>query len=650
MHIRECTISNITSYRNSTTLKFSPKLNIFIGPNGGGKTNAIQALWLPLQRFLFSQYQINIDDPKAKKIDTRDQMKGRYEQDLQAHDIDKDTELNIVIATDSADASNIGLIKKYMDELKSEFLPDYFSELEKISDEHINDIQEGCDISFSVVNGRLTLPPVDSLESRFLSYCRVINMVSRTRNRELSSQINNPVFFLQSLRQSTVGYSIGIAGVQHQSLHENLNNIISSGGTGISQLASQHFGLLMQNAVDKSSKSIGDVAQALFDAEPDVMLFRNYLGLLSYEWNLVQRSYQFGNYVSEYKKEGVIIEPNKFSSGEKEIISFLDAIISTKVSNGIVLIDEPELHLHPRWQSILLDLIQVFSDKRNLQFIFCTHSPVFVTHETIDAVTRIYLKDGCSRHASIHAADTLPNKAHLVRMINSHNNERIFFADHVVLVEGIMDRLVFDSLVKLIGDRFTRRKSTEVVEVHGKHNFASYKSVLDIVKMPSSIVADQDYILNIGTEELKGLFVTNCDGIDRKVLLDKKSRDSNTLIEAIEKAADTGSFNQVLDVINYIKKRITKLKEDITEEEIQNLNAYISSKVAEEIYVLRLGEIEDYLPPGINSVGSLIVFLEDPDWVRHLQQEARNELLDIVTSILQLSQPDKMAIQTEYMT
>lgn len=67
MHIREFKLENITSYRESTTFEFTSKLNIFIGPNGGGKTNAIHALWLPLQRFIFSQYQIRIDDPKAKK-------------------------------------------------------------------------------------------------------------------------------------------------------------------------------------------------------------------------------------------------------------------------------------------------------------------------------------------------------------------------------------------------------------------------------------------------------------------------------------------------------------------------------------------------------------------------------------------------------
>ena len=45
-------------------------------------------------------------------------------------------------------------------------------------------------------------------------------------------------------------------------------------------------------------------------------------------------------------------------------------------TNGIVLIDEVDLHLHPKWQrEILIQLTEVFP---NLQFIVSTHSPVIV--------------------------------------------------------------------------------------------------------------------------------------------------------------------------------------------------------------------------------------------------------------------------------
>ena len=63
----------------------------------------------------------------------------------------------------------------------------------------------------------------------------------------------------------------------------------------------------------------------------------------------------------------------------------------------------------------------------------------------------------------------------LLQMINSHNNEKLFFADKVVFVEGIQDRLLFE---RIINDLIRKASTTapvgaeivEVLEVHGKGN------------------------------------------------------------------------------------------------------------------------------------------------------------------------------------
>ncbi len=211
-----------------------------------------------------------------------------------------------------------------------------------------------------------------------------------------------------------------------------------------------------------------------------------------------------------------------------------------------------------------------------------------------------------------------------------------------------MDRLVFEKLIKFIGDRYSKRKTTEVVEVHGKENFEQYRRVLDIVKMPTSVIADQDYILNIGTDAIKPLFISDSVGIDRKVLLDKKSRDSKTLIEAIEEAANNQNFEKVSDIIEYIKGRCTKLKDEITKEEEIKINNFIAARASEGTYILRWGEIEYYLPKGVNSPGKLIDLLKDQNWTQQHEPEARTEILDIVIAILELPDKDKEALHAEF--
>ncbi|WP_165366168.1 AAA family ATPase [Brumimicrobium glaciale] len=80
---------------------------------------------------------------------------------------------------------------------------------------------------------------------------------------------------------------------------------------------------------------------------------------------------------------------NHLSDGEKNLITLVGDIarrlaIANPYSNnplsgdGIVLIDEVDMHLHPRWQRLMIpQLLKVFP---NCQFIITTHSPQIISH------------------------------------------------------------------------------------------------------------------------------------------------------------------------------------------------------------------------------------------------------------------------------
>src|SRR6266850_2546776 len=112
------------------------------------------------------------------------------------------------------------------------------------------------------------------------------------------------------------------------------------------------------------------------------------------------------------------------------------AMFGLKVKGGAIIVHEPGLHLHPRGQRIFLGLFRDLATCRNNQFLIATHSPVFVTPDTINSITRVYKPSGAGSTRSALRDVALPEKKTLVRMINSQNNERVFFADKAVLVEG----------------------------------------------------------------------------------------------------------------------------------------------------------------------------------------------------------------------
>ena len=91
----------------------------------------------------------------------------------------------------------------------------------------------------------------------------------------------------------------------------------------------------------------------------------------------------------EVSKNGICLTVNQLSDGEKCLIAMVGdlarriAIANPMLTNplngeGIILIDEIDLHLHPKWQRMVVSkLIDVFP---HCQFIASTHSPHVITH------------------------------------------------------------------------------------------------------------------------------------------------------------------------------------------------------------------------------------------------------------------------------
>lgn len=102
-------------------------------------------------------------------------------------------------------------------------------------------------------------------------------------------------------------------------------------------------------------------------------------------WENPQYSSQFGGIVLSHKTYGTL-KLDQLSDGIQNVFGMVSDIAyrcyllnshlgkdAVKETEGIVLIDEVDMHLHPEWQQVILrDLQAAFP---NLQFIVTTHSP-----------------------------------------------------------------------------------------------------------------------------------------------------------------------------------------------------------------------------------------------------------------------------------
>nr|WP_314523770.1 AAA family ATPase [uncultured Lelliottia sp.] len=76
-----------------------------------------------------------------------------------------------------------------------------------------------------------------------------------------------------------------------------------------------------------------------------------------------------------------IISLRRASSGEQCILLSLLGIAANITDNSIILIDEPEISLHPEWQQRYINLLMnTFEGFYNCKFIIATHSPLVISN------------------------------------------------------------------------------------------------------------------------------------------------------------------------------------------------------------------------------------------------------------------------------
>ena len=82
-----------------------------------------------------------------------------------------------------------------------------------------------------------------------------------------------------------------------------------------------------------------------------------------------------GNLYFRNKSGGNKFLIDELSTGEKILISKVLYLYLEDIKDKVILIDEPELSLHPLWQKRVLKIYENFAKKNNCQIIIATHSP-----------------------------------------------------------------------------------------------------------------------------------------------------------------------------------------------------------------------------------------------------------------------------------
>lgn len=103
-----------------------------------------------------------------------------------------------------------------------------------------------------------------------------------------------------------------------------------------------------------------------------------------------------------YKKLGTekVLDMKNISTGLKTFVILKTLLLNGNLEeNGTIILDEPEIHLHPEWQLIFAELIVLIQKEFGMHILLNTHSPYFL-HAIEVYAAKYKIADKCNYYIS----------------------------------------------------------------------------------------------------------------------------------------------------------------------------------------------------------------------------------------------------------
>lgn len=239
--------------------------------------------------------------------------------------------------------------------------------------------------------------------------------------------------------------------------------------------------------------------------------FRDMFTGMSYSLQIDFSAYDPSNYFHSLRllpeEGGQARTFEELGTGQEQLLALAFAHAYAKAFHeGIILvIEEPEAHLHPLAQQWLAKKVrQMASD--GLQIVLTTHSPAFIDLLSLEGIVLVHKTDGATsvkqlsahdlaEHCVQHGADTNRTDAETIQSFyaSSATQEILngLFAKKVILVEGQTESLALPVYLTKVG-LDVAKEGIAVVPVMGKGNLAKWWRFFTAYSIPAFLTFDND--------------------------------------------------------------------------------------------------------------------------------------------------------------